>query len=1165
MKSHKRCAGWFAILTVLVLLLRAPAAWAGITGSISGTIKDPTGATLADAQVTVTNTETNVGQSADTNALGSYSFLALPAGRYRLQIKKLGFETVERTNITLNANDALRLDAVLTLGKVASVVNVSVSDVHVETTNTQVGDVVDSNTTEALPLNGRNFTDLLGLQPGVLSVNSGITGTCGWCGQASNGNVSINGHRETANGFMVNGGNVDEDTSNGTSILPNLDSIAEFRVITSNVDAEYGHYSGGVVSIVTKSGTNRFHGSGFEFLRNTAMDATQYFADSVSVFRQNQFGGTLGGPIKRDKVFFFADYQGTRQAEGIPTGLVLVPSLDERNGDFADATSSLTGTVSGTYWAGVLSQRLGYLVTPAEPYFTSGCTATSQCVFPNAVVPQSAFSAPAKALLQYIPTPNDGSFFSSSADIYRTQDDHTGLRMDGNSSRWGMLSAYYFFDRSSQFKPFGVDAVPGFPTSVHLRPQYIILSDTKSFGTSAVNDFHFSLRRLSAYNDFPQGGLGNLSSLGFNFISAAPALEGVPTISFNEFTFGLPSFVFERFETSPQVANNFAKTIGTHTFKFGGEYHYQRFHQFYPVESSNGIFSFTGSETGNEYTDYLIGAPSGFIQGSVLDYHSARKLIGFYGQDTWHVRQNLVVNYGLRWDWLEPWYEAHNEEAYTYVLGEQSKVFPGAPQGYVFAGDTLGGRKIPSTISPTPKTDFAPRIGLAYSPSASTGFLRRLLGSAGQTSIRASYGIFFTNIEGLQVVGSGSGPPYGVYYESAVPTLFEAPYTNRVNGTIRPSSFPFTPPQPGSTNINWQALLPLTGIATQSPYNVSQYAEDYYFMVQREFASNTLLNLSYVGSQGHHLPAFLEENPGNPQLCLSLNQPSDVAPGTPTCGPFGENGVYTRPNGTIVNSTRGPFGPNFGFDQVTYSVSNSAYNSLQVSLRRTFGGSLVLASYTFSKSLDNASDSSMSPPLNPFNPRLSRGLSSFDSTHNFVLSYTYLLPFEHLGGNRWPRLASGWRLVGITRFATGFPIALSETDDRSLDGEITNTFDTPNFLGGKLHFNNPRSGKPYFDTSRFTEDQLGHQGNADNRFFHGPGLNNFDLALLKDLTVTERIRLQCRAEFFNVFNHAQFTVEPTGSTGLPTSAIGTFNSSTFGFATNVLGPRVGQVGIKLAF
>jgi len=338
------------------------------------------------------------------------------------------------------------------------------------------------------------------------------------------------------------------------------------------------------------------------------------------------------------------------------------------------------------------------------------------------------------------------------------------------------------------------------------------------------------------------------------------------------------------------------------------------------------------------------------------------------------------------------------------------------------------------------------------------------------------------------------------------------------------------------------------------------YTETYNLTLQRQFGSNTVVTAGYLGNQSHHLLTQIANNPGNPQLCLSLSQPSDVAPGSPTCGPFLENAVFTRANGTVVNGTREPFGStNFGDNDYFATIANSAFNSLQLNLRHTSGRMTFVAAYTFSKSLDDSSNLADKQP-NPLDNRLSRGLSNFDVTHNFVVSYSYLLPFDKLVNNASSRLASGWRLVGITHFATGFPIEMGESDDHSLLGNSGGT-DTPDFLGGNLNFQNPRqanvsTGITYFNTALFAPSAIGFEGTANRAFFHGPGLNNFDMSLLKDVKLAERSSLEFRVEFFNVFNHSQF-FNPNGNITSGPSSFGIINSARPG--------RIGQLAIKFLF
>jgi hypothetical protein len=1149
---------------VFAVTLGTATGWASVGGSISGIVQDASGAVVPNAQVTITNVSTGVSQVVTSSDVGVYAFLELPVGAYQLKVTKQGFETYESSGITVNTNDQLRHDVTLHVGQVTQEVKVTANTSHVETENTQLGDVIESQAISALPLNGRQFTDLLGLQPGVVpSLPASSLPTYYYFASTELGNISISGQRETANGFLINGSNVNNPANNGTTVIPNLDSIDEFRVLTDNFNAEYGNYMGGLISVVTKSGTNKVHGDAFDFLRNTDLDARNFFDINRGTFQQNQFGGTLGGPIKHEKVFFFLDYQGTRTNQGQSSGVIPVPSAAERSGNFSAVAESLTGTVDSPFFASVLSKQLGYPVSAGEPYFvptnsTQACTLVSQCVFPNGIVPQSAFSGPANALMKYIPLPNEGqSSFVSTANATHTRDDLGSLRIDGNSRRWGMLSAYYFIDNNFELVPFGTNNVPGFPTSNNGRSQLIALSDAKSFGATALNDLHLSFNRSVFLNSGPVGSSIPPTQLGFEegvpgglVPTTSPKYYGAPQMFFNNFSIGSTAANFDRISNIPMVLDNFSKVIGTHTLKFGGEYVFNDFTQG-TFDPGNGFFGFTGNETGSDFADFLIGAPNNFGQSSFYGLDSRRNYAGIFGQDSWRAKHDLMLNYGSRWDFFQPWYEKYNQLD-TLVQGVQSTIFPGAPTGLVFPGDTVPGfGKIPRTISRMPLDNFGARLGLAYSPSLSTGWLSKLAGGPGKFSIRMGFGMFYTNVDGFQQIFQTGLAPFAEAYFSPEPPLFATPYIGRLDGSIHPSPFPFIP----SPSYDFGPDLPLSGYPVAALDDTTPRSQNYNFTLERQFGNNTIATLGYVGSQGHHLLSTLPNNPGNPQLCLSLSQLNDVAPGTGTCGPFAENGVFERPDGTIVNSTRGPFGPDFGSNVWTNNIGNSNYNALQASLRYTSHRLTFFASYTYGKSIDN--ESSVTGTINPINEKLDKALSTFDLTHNFVISYNYELPFDYFAHNRWSRLTSGWHLVGITRFTTGFPVIMTTLDDLSLLGQSSGNggvgVDTPDFLGGNLDFTNPRTGMPYFNVSLFTPEQLGHIGTSNRAFFHGPGTNNFDMSLQKDVRLRETKALEFRAEFFNIFNHAQF-LDPSGNI-----------DANFGVVTQAAAPRIAQLALKLLF
>lgn len=1154
---------------------------AGLGGTLSGTVVDPSGAVIPGVAVILQCTETGWKQITTTNSDGFYAFPTLPPGHYEIEIHHPGFKPYRQVGLALGANTALRVDAKLALGVETEAVTVSEAPVRVETASTQMGEAVTGTKINSVPLNGRGYTDLLALQPGIIPTSSqqpyavvmaGVSSTPP-SGDLDPGNLSVSGQRETANGFTVNGSNVEEGVNMGTAIVPNLDSIQEFRVLTNNFDAEYGNYSGGHIIVVTKSGGNQFHGDGFEFARNTNLDARNFFSSHRATFRQNQFGGVLGGPVKRHRTFFFGDYQGTRMAEGVDSGLIAVPSLEDRVGKLSDLSGSLTGSVTGEYWGKMLGQELGYPVSVGEPYYVPGCNSSAACVFPNAEIPQSVWSAPAKALLQYIPKPNQGGgFFSTSAHKETLRDDKGAVRFDANTHR-GTLSAYYSLDDYFLNNPYptaqGGANVPGFNALSLGRAQLLSLNETTTLGSNTVNELHLGYLRFANQVGKPVGGVGpKLSEQGFvegpgtlGIVPLDPKIEGVENVSLSSFTFGVDTTGLTQVNDLYQVTNNFSRVAGKHMLKLGGGFHFDQINV-NPDAVYNGSFQFTGSETGSDFADFLLGVASYYRQGDSANFYLRNKYLELYGQDSWQAKPNLTLNYGLRWDMLPPWYEKYNQ-IQTLIPGRQSSVYPGAPVGIVFPGDP----EVPRTLAPTKYTNFAPRLGLAYLPNVQNGLLGKMLGASGKTSLRAGYGLFYTAFEGLAASIMSANPPYGYDYDSSTigPPLFATPFVAAATGHSLGQPFPSpiaaygASPRYPDTTVDWSKYEPITGVPSFFFRNVSPYSESYSLSFQRELAPNTVFSLNYVGSQAHHLLVLISANPSNAALCLSVSQPDQVMAGTPTCGPFSEGGGFRRPNGQTVQA-RGPFSTQF--DAITYqkTIANSSYHALQAGFRHTSKSLEVMAGYSYSKSLDDSS--SLAEPLNPFDPGLSKALSAFDMRHNFVLSFRYKLPSARLfrRQNRW---TEGWSLSGITRFSTGLPVTLYNNNDTSLLGTIPNGInnngvDTPDFRPGRLMVNaNPRNGQPAFNTSLFSLPALGTIGTAARRFFYGPGIDNFDLALLKELRFTESRSLQFRLEAFNAFNHAQFYG--------PAAVSGNISSVAFGRVVSAAAPRLLQVAAKFRF
>lgn len=1156
------------LVAILGFLLLSLPVHAATGGSITGTVSDSTGAVLPGVEVRLTSVDQHTVFHAQTDVRGVYSFPNLPAGHYDLNASASGFAGLNRMNLTVDADDALQLDFALTIGTQTEAVTVSADDqAQIDLASTHLGEVVSSDQMTALPLNGRSYTDLLALQPGVAPISTllassivmaGVTGSLDPSGDLNPGNLSINGQRESSNGFLVNGIDVQEHMNGGTSVIPDLDSIDQFRVLTNSFDPEYGNYNGGIITVISRAGSNQFHGSVFEFFRNTDLDARGYFDPVRSTFNQNQFGGTVGGPIRHDRLFFFADYQGTRTTQGISTGTLSVPSLAQRAGSFTD----LTGKVSGPYLASLLSARLGYAVVPGEAYTS---------VFPKGAIPKSAWSAPGTDLLGYIPLPNTSTDqFSTSAYVKTVRDDKGSSRVDANT-RFGQVSGYYFLDAYSLDNPYpGAVAgasIPGFDALFTGRAQVFALGDTTVIGASAVNELHIGYLRNANIIGQPKGGLGvGLASQGFvtgantpGIVVQAPQYEGVQNISFPGFTMGVPITNETQVNNTFYLSDGLSRVLGAHTLKVGGQFHFDQVNE-HPNGIFNGTFNIEGTETGDPYADFLLGVPSSFQQSSGQPFYLRNRYFGFYGQDSWRARHDLTLNIGLRWDIVAPFWEKYNQ-IQTYVPGHQSKLYPGAPAGIVVAGDP----GIPRTLAPTSHTDFAPRIGIAYAPHADSGIGHLLLGDSGKSSLRASYGIFYTQFPGVLAGIMYAVPPFGFTYISPGPPLLATPFITAATGVDNGQRFPFAFPSHNvsaktpDNSINWANFLPFQSDPFFNVHNRLPYLSNYMLSFQRQINASTLLTVSYVGNQAHRIPAVVSANPGNAALCLSLAS---------QCGPFGEDNTYTDASGQHVYGTRigqntgvpTGGGETFGENTSDGTIAQANYNALESTLRYQRSGSQFLLSYTYAKSIDQGSN--IGEQLNPFDHRESRTISAWDQKHSFVASYTLVLPLQDIVHmtNGW---TNDWSLSGTTRFATGFPVTLTDNSDNSLAGTLGNgvnnyLLDTPRFLGGPLRINTDgRNGRTAFNTAAFPEENVGQLGNAKRRMFYGPGIDNFDLTLQKSVTLREARSIDVRAEVFNTFNHAQFYG--------PSAVDGQVEDPNYGHIVSAQAPRLIQLVAKLRF
>lgn len=716
-------------LLAIALTMGSQLLYGEVTAGVLGTVVDPSGAIVPRATVILQNSDTGLIRRVQTDSSGTYEFLAVPVGEnYTVRAEAQGFQASVQTGIKLEVNQKYRADFKLVVGAATETVEVSGALTQVDTVNTQLGDVIGEKKLTSLPLNGRSYIDLLGLQAGVVPIASDAAiSDRKVSGNLNSGQVSVNGQRESANSFLVNGGDVEESVQNGASIIPTLDSIEEFRLLTNSFNAEYGRFSGAIVNVLTKSGTNQVHGSVYEFLRNEKLDARSYFDPARGVFKRNQFGGTIGAPVLKNKIFIFGDYQGTREIRGVSSGLINVPSQLERGGDFSDLGTTGFGTFSQVIddpnnpgqsitiptvvcgnnslcdFASTLEQRLGYApntIQSGDPYYFSAtdrdpnngyqpygapCTSTSQCVFPGAAgpfIPQSAWSPVAVATLKFIPTPTGLSGgtpnFSTTAEQSRLRDDKFGVKIDINTAHLGNWSGYYHLDDANFLSPYPAftSNVPGFPAVTLSRAQQIQVSNTAILNPNTVNEVRLNYTRFAFLKNKPVGGLGKIEDFGYIRGDAANPLgviptnanyEGVAPISLDNtgVSFGLPDGTTGQYNNTYQITDNFSKLIGKHTLKFGGDVRYIQVNE-RNTYTSNGWFAFDGGETGNDFADFLLGAPDLFNQTSPQLLDSRTKYFGLYAQDTYKVRPDLTINYGLRWDVSQPFYDT-KDRIQTFV------------------------------------------------------------------------------------------------------------------------------------------------------------------------------------------------------------------------------------------------------------------------------------------------------------------------------------------------------------------------------------------------------------------------------------------------------------------------------------------------------------------
>jgi hypothetical protein len=1129
-------------------------------GSIRGTVKDPSGAAIAGAKVVVTNTGTGISKDTTTANDGSYNFLQLAApAPYAVSVEETGFRKYQAKNIPLNVDQTYVLDIQLELGAVTQTITVKALQTQVEATSGELGTLINDTTMVNMPLNGRNWTDLMQLEPGVVAASDAHGGQ-------GHGNFATNGSEPDQNSYLLNGTDNNDLLFNQVQVNPSPDAIAEFKMVTGTFNAEYGRNSGAILNAVIKSGTNNFHGDGFDFYRDTALNARNFFRTTPAVFHRHQFGGTIGGPIKRDRAFIFFSYQGTRQARpevssdcgcGNP-GATPVFTSAQRGGFFSDVATS-TG-VSAIPLTGE-----GGTVFPAGTAYST--------IFPTGHIPASDFDSISSTLMKFVPMPTVGNLFEFNP-VFKQGDDQWLGRFDANITSKDAFWFYGLGERAHdrQDLPYTGATVPGFPQLDREHWQQYIADWNHTFNGNTLNEARIGYTRFNFKNVFPANPT-DPSSVGFA-INPQQLGVGLPVVSIA----GLFSLGFTangpqpRLDQTYDFTDNFSKVVGKHALKFG--FDMRRFQVYNPNQNLiDGSFTFAGSgpfSTGDPGADFVLGLPDHYVQTSGDILNERAQEYYSYAQDQWKVRTNLTLTYGLGWSIDTPMVDNYhgNHAGVAFRPGQQSVVFPTAPAGYVFQGDPGV-----HAFGTTKFKHFAPRLGFAYSPNWG-----KLGGGPGKTSIRGGFGLYYNRFNGETAFYTVGAPPfaltsYGIADAGIAGTspVFAAPFTGYAGGgniVSIPNKFPYAP----SATPNWGVLEPLT-ISVYDPNISIPYAENYSLTVQRQFGGSSILSLGYVGSVGHRLLIADELNPGiNPAGCAA----NPVCVANRATQPVAFPGNYKYP-GNIFSS----------IGEIS-TVGNSSYNAFEATWdQRLSNGLQFLAAYTYSHALDDGSGFENSSfngggyggfgntrSIDPFNRRLrDYGSSIYDARQRFVISYVYQIPsVRHFSAMKWlpSRVAEGWQISGIATYQTGFPLDVVDSSipsltDSTLQFYCTFTvvtsfgcWDVPNVVG-PLKYENPKTNPTHlwFDPTAFGHAAFGSQGNAGRNILRGPGIKNWDFALMKQTSFTESIKLELRIEFFNIFNTTQF--DPSGIT---TDING---GPTFGAETKARDPRIIQLAAKLYF
>ncbi|MFY9561344.1 MAG: TonB-dependent receptor [Terriglobales bacterium] len=1137
-------------------------------GSFSGTVTDKTGSVIAGANVKVTSQATGVSREAKTDASGYYTVPLLPVSTYTVRVESQGFQTTEQKDLRLQVNEQREVDFTLQPASVTEKVEVSATEVAVQTTNPTLGQVITEEQVAQLPLNGRNFVQLATLTPGTTQetnphsfFNGGGSSEVSTRGSFS---LSVGGSRASSTDWLLDGNDNNELTAGGIAILPSIDAIQEFKVLTYNYSAQYGTRAGPTVLLTTKAGSNQFHGSVFEFLRNTSLDARSFFAAEKEKFIQNQFGFSFGGPIRKDKTFFFVDYQGKRSRQGKTFFGGFVPTAAMQTGDFTGVA-----TLFNPYTTRLDGTRDRFQCDDAG--IPTAVNADGSQVAGNDcdIIPQGLINPAAQQMINFYPPPNvtgnsGGNYVNSP--VKRLDEGEFDVRLDHNFSSKDSLFARFSYDQATVFLPGGS---PGFAEpdafastqNIDNHGRNASLSETHIFSSNSINQFSAGYNRI--FNHIRSIGSGTCISQQLGIQNADIGCAGDPPVC-TGISCGLTSTIvggsywnlgdrgFAPFQGGTNVfhiSDSFDIIRGKHNIKIGGEFRANQMN----VKTNafqDGFWVFTSLWTldsgppftpgGDNMADFLLGLPDlAFHDQTFEGFTTGRrwKLFRPYVQDDWRVTNNLTLNLGLAWALVTPVTEAKNRQAnFNFATG--GFLIPG--QG----SDARVGVKMD-------KTAFEPRIGLAWKPFGSN-----------KTAVRAGYGIFHDSSWNQGGQGLWENPPF--FQESAFFGFsFGGCPTKAAPGGADSACFTNGVPVPFGTGRTMTDGFPLLTQPTD-PANFSGnifsqnldfkqgMIQQYNFNIERQLPGDVVLTVGYAGSKSTHILVD--------QINLNVTSPTACDPGS----------INFDPNYTLgcgLGNT--PPYTQFGNIQNINDIGSARYDSLQfkAETKNIRHGLYALLGYTYARAFDSGFSDGLGTgtgatyyPL-PGSSRNDWALSQIQLNHNFTASIIYDVPFGKgkQFGSTWSgpvNAAFGdWQVNVIEKITSGFPIFVVTSNNNSGVNFTNNTtnFTRPNQVcSGRL---SNHTFEKFFDPDCFVDPPNGQLGNANRAPLYGPGFVNTDLSVNKRFQLHERAALEFRAEFFNLFNHAQFYLPVADKA-----------ASNFGTITETVNnPRLIQFALKLTF